>query len=527
MIATAPTPEPMGGSLPKNENNMVFDHFRMHDVTESYEMPGRGQDLDIECQDDDYARISDFVTSFSRKSMSGKIVPFDFLEDSRPFTATNTEALSSRASSRNSVFTASFTTSMAYATVMDTSTVVPGPEMELSNEVLEKSWVNSVRTKRNWKGFAPRIQSTSYLNAVRFSPGNPSKVVCAASDGKIYVYDAVSGHPLHPLIGHMDRVISLAVSPQLTYRPSASLLRTHPNASAEGTATTNFVVSGSRDEHVRIWDLASSTCLLCIHAANSPIWAVDVSVGRQGEVMVVTGGGNGKLRSWNALTGRKVASYRGHTGKVSAVRMYLSGDVPLLVSGGEDRVVRVWELLTGKLLKVLSGHSADIYSLYIGTFEGPNSLASVGSQKVGGGDSQSGVIIISGGKDMCIKVWDYLTSSMLFELKGHGKAVQELTVVQWPSTGKKEASIPANTPLLVSCSEDCTVRFWNLLTRKLVKQKKWHSADVSGIDAIVVSNTSNDSHGILVASCGWDKTLHVHDLEEAVYGKSTLSCSPS
>lgn len=128
---------------------------------------------------------------------------------------------------------------------------------------------------------------------------------------------------------------------------------------------------------------------------------------------------------------------------------------------------------------------------------------------------------------MCIKVWDYLTSSMLFELKGHGKAVQELTVVQWPSTGKKEASIPANTPLLVSCSEDCTVRFWNLLTRKLVKQKKWHSADVSGIDAIVVSNTSNDSHGILVASCGWDKTLHVHDLEEAVYGKSTLSCSPS
>lgn len=526
MSSCLPLPEPLdleSDSLPKNVNVLITNINLAEDVDGVQGVPVRVPEPDLERLEDHPNRVSDFFAAFSFKNKSGKIAPLDFLEDGRPVTAANSEAVSSRSSSRSgSVFTV---TGMAPVTATtapaDTNNSIVGPSIERGSDLSEISLVETVETgkkKNNRKGFASRVQSTSFLNAVRFAPGRPPKVLCAGSDGKIHVYDVSTGHPLAPMIGHTDRVVCLAVSPLVTYRTSASPL--------EDSITTALVVSGSRDEHVRIWNLTSSTCLVCIHAAKSPIWAVDVAVGAQGDVIVVTGSGDGNLRSWNGRTGKKVASYRGHVGSVSAVRIYMFGEVPLLVSGGEDKAVRVWELLSGKLLKILQGHSAEIHSLYIERFVGLQSLGNQSTmQKVGVVDRLNGLTIISGGKDLSIKVWDYFTSSVLFELKGHSKSVQELAVVHMPKTEKSDG-ITVNTPLLVSCSEDGTVRFWNLLTRKLIKQKKWHSADVSGVNAVVVSNME-DKKCVLVASCGWDKSLQIHDLEEVLYGSSMLSCTPS
>eukprot|EP01031_Cornospumella_fuschlensis_P033068 gene33068-40002_t len=471
----------------------------------------------------------DFIAVLSHKYKSGRM-PLELLEDGRPHTAANSEAFSSRGSSWvDSDLTSTCLLPMIPTENADANTTaVIVPCVDRPSDVSEISWGEShgaPRKKMNYKGFAQIFHAPSFLNAVCFAPCSFPKVLSAATDGKVYVYDVASGDPLVPLTGHTDRVLSLAVSPVITYRAQHS--NTSPTSEGEEMITTSLVVSGSRDEHMRIWDLASSACLVCIHAAKSPIWAVDVAVGPHGEVWVVTGSGDGKLRSWNGRTGKKVASYRGHMRRVTVVRIFQAGEVPLLVSGGEDQAVRVWELLTGKLLKILQGHTAEIVCLHVGRFVGSSALGGPSSvQKVGVEDCLSGLTIFSAGKDASIKVWDYYTSSMLFELKGHSKSVQQLAMVNMPKSEKNEGDIAANTPILISCGEDKTVRFWNLLTRKMIKQKKWHSAEVSGVDGMVVSN-AEDRKRVLVASCGWDKTLQIHDLEEVLSESSMLSCTPS
>lgn len=64
--------------------------------------------------------------------------------------------------------------------------------------------------------------------------------------------------------------------------------------------------------------------------------------------VVVSGGDNGVLTSFDTETGRKLADFQGHDGDVLAVAV--SPDGKLVVSGSTDQTVRLWDLGTGALL---------------------------------------------------------------------------------------------------------------------------------------------------------------------------------
>jgi WD40 repeat protein len=105
----------------------------------------------------------------------------------------------------------------------------------------------------------------------------------------------------------------------------------------------NKLVSGSKDETLRIWDRKTGTVeVLQGHASG--VQEVDVS--RDGK-MIVSGSGDNTAIIWNGESGKRMHTLTGHTNWVLSVGF--SPNSTKVVSGSEDKTVRVWSVETGKL----------------------------------------------------------------------------------------------------------------------------------------------------------------------------------
>ncbi|KAN0050435.1 hypothetical protein ACTA71_003559 [Dictyostelium dimigraforme] len=97
----------------------------------------------------------------------------------------------------------------------------------------------------------------------------------------------------------------------------------------------------------------------------------------------------------------------------------------ILMSGGSDRVVRVWDLNTSQPIQILSGHNEGIRALQF-----------------------NGNVLVTGSDDTTVRVWDLRSkNSNISTLRGHNGSVRCL---QWDGT------------TLITGSNDQSVRWWNL-----------------------------------------------------------------
>ena len=73
-----------------------------------------------------------------------------------------------------------------------------------------------------------------------------------------------------------------------------------------------------------------------------------VSPDGQTVVVVTPESGTDSMFSLSAASGRRIAVYRGHSGRVTCI--HVTGDSRYVVSGSEDLSVIVWHLESGQLL---------------------------------------------------------------------------------------------------------------------------------------------------------------------------------
>ncbi|KAG9294167.1 hypothetical protein G9A89_021526 [Geosiphon pyriformis] len=99
----------------------------------------------------------------------------------------------------------------------------------------------------------------------------------------------------------------------------------------------------------------------------------------------------------------------------------------ILVSGGCDRDVRVWDIKTGQCNHVLRGHTSTVRSLKM----------------------KDNKIAVSGSRDTSLRVWDIKEGRMLHLLIGHQASVRCIEICG---------------DLVVSGSYDCTARVWDMVT---------------------------------------------------------------
>lgn len=139
------------------------------------------------------------------------------------------------------------------------------------------------------------------------------------------------------------------------------------------------------------------------------------------------------------------ATIEGQLSHVSTFEVSGAAQEPLIAIGYEDGSIRVVNYETNELKCSFVGHRTAITSLCF---------------------DEAGMRIASGSKDTDLAIWDILSESGLFRLKGHKQAIT------------KCAFMREHSNILVSSSTDCLVKFWDLTTQHCFRTLFGHKSEV-------------------------------------------------
>lgn len=122
---------------------------------------------------------------------------------------------------------------------------------------------------------------------------------------------------------------------------------------------------------------------------------------------IVSGSRDKTIKLWNTLGECKYnITQDNHSDWVSCVRFSPNPADPLIVSGGWDKLVKVWDLNKMKLRANFIGHNGYVNTVAI---------------------SPDGSLCASAGKDGLIMLWDLNESKHLYSIETNGKEVFDLT----------------------------------------------------------------------------------------------------
>ena len=224
-------------------------------------------------------------------------------------------------------------------------------------------------------------------------------------------------------------------------------------------------VSGSDDKTLRLWDLATGATLCILQGHTSGITAVAVVADGS---RAISGSIDKTLRWWDLAAGASLRALEGHAGPVTAVALLADGRRAL--SGSGDKTLRLWDLATGATLRTLEGHTSGVTTVAV---------------------VPDGSRALSGSYDYTLRWWDLANGATLRTLEGHTGPV---TV----------AAVLADGTRALSGSDDTTLRWWDLVTGTTLNTLEGHAGWVSS--AVMLPDGSHALSG------SWDTTLRLWDL---------------
>uniref|UniRef100_A0A7M5UZ17 F-box domain-containing protein n=2 Tax=Clytia hemisphaerica TaxID=252671 RepID=A0A7M5UZ17_9CNID len=238
------------------------------------------------------------------------------------------------------------------------------------------------------------------------------------------------------------------------------------------------IVSGHRDNTVKIWDTKTLACKKMIKGHTGSVLCLQY----EGNLLI-TGSSDSTVRIWNLETGQEINKLMQHSDAVLTLRLQNS----TLITGSKDRSIIVWDV-----------HSPNAASLRM-KMEGHEKAVNV----IDFDDKY----IVSGSGDRTIKVWDSNTFNFIRNLAGHSRGVNCLQY---------------RTPLVVSGSTDQTIMLWNVEQGTCLTVFKTYS------EMLVRCLQFNDHY---IVSGGHDGVIKVWNLKAALHGRPEAelfihSCKP-
>ena len=156
--------------------------------------------------------------------------------------------------------------------------------------------------------------------------------------------------------------------------------------------------------------------------------------------VLATGSYDASIKIWDLESTREIRSFQGHRSGIRCLQF----DSTKLISGSLDKTIKIWRLKDGECLSTLEGHAGGVIGLHF-----------------------QGNLLASGSSDRSIKVWNFDDKSV-FTLTGH---------TDWVNAVKLD--VASNT--LISVSDDCTIKLWDLEKRVCIRTFEGHVAQVQQI----------------------------------------------
>ncbi|MBE9193129.1 hypothetical protein IQ230_22805 [Gloeocapsopsis crepidinum LEGE 06123] len=217
------------------------------------------------------------------------------------------------------------------------------------------------------------------------------------------------------------------------------------------------------DGKVRVWQAQTGKLLaLCEGHTN---WVRTVAFSRDGKI--ASGSTDQTVRFWDVTTGQCQKTCTEHTHEIYSISFNINGQI--LASGSGDRTIKLWDVTTGECIKTLTGHTDCVRSVAF---------------------SHDGQILASGSADNTIKIWDITTGKCIKTLTGHTDWIRSIAF--------------NNNGILASCSTDSLVKLWDIKTGRCCQTFTGHT---HGVYAVAFSPDSQ-----ILASGSGDKTVKLWDV---------------
>ena len=291
------------------------------------------------------------------------------------------------------------------------------------------------------------------------------------------------------------------------------------------------LASGSADDTIRLWDVATGKGIAALRGHTSSVRSVAFSP--DGKTLA-SASEDKTVRLWDAATGQNTAVLREHTDFVRSVAF--SPDGKTLASASDDKTVRLWDVATRKSTATLNvegsfavsvAFSPDGKKLAWGCWNGKGTLWDVAAGRSTGtlqghkGWLMQCVTFSPDGKTLAwasadlstaagqgegeVGLWDVATGGRKATLGGHAGGV---FVVAFSPDGKT----------LASGSADKTAKLWNVATGK-------NTETIAGHDNSIYSLAFRPD-GKTLASGSGDKIIRLWDVPGAPTASGTAGGTP-
>ncbi|CAO3589405.1 unnamed protein product [Absidia cylindrospora] len=245
------------------------------------------------------------------------------------------------------------------------------------------------------------------------------------------------------------------------------------------------LIVGESDHSISIWDWHQGTRIRTLQGHTDAVIALHFNKRN----LLATGSMDQTIRLWDFGASQSFVLL-GHHSPIRSLLLQQQDHQQLLVSSGDDQAIRIWDLTSRQCIRSLTGHNGGVLKMIpiprlamtqLLLLTPDNHHQNTNLQQL---DDTSHSLILSCSNDNTIKLWDIRTGKCIRTMFGHMDHVTSLACDQFR---------------IISGSKDRTLRIWSLNTGVCQHAMTLEHA----VDTVALS-----SSGILSASngvgCIWD-----------------------